>query len=67
MVFPDLGNPAIYYNDERLEDVLELNMEEVGPSVQLVCGVEAHPIPTLTWMRNDGTPANGVQSITGFR
>ena len=35
------------------------------PQVTLTCTVEAHPIPTITWLRGS-TPLGGQQEITSF-
>lgn len=63
----DLGNPEIFYNGERVDEEIVLSAEDLGTVVVLECRVGGHPIPSLSWSRNDTTTATGSQNITGFR
>ena len=62
---PVLGNPIISLSIE--ETTIILRQATTPSELVLNCSVEAHPIPSLSWSRDDGISARGKQGITGFR
>ena len=51
-----LSVPVIYYNNQSVRGELVLNAEGARRSFDLVCRVEAHPIPAIVCLRNDSSP-----------
>jgi hypothetical protein len=60
-------SPVVSYNGEVVEEEVELAIEDFGKVIQLGCSVAAHPIPSISWSRNDSSPLNDTQTFTGFR
>ena len=47
--------------------IIMLQQPDTPPEVVLNCTVEAHPIPSLTWTRDDGRPVDQQQVMTETR
>ena len=66
LIHPVLSVPIITDSIPGANNVI-LQQPDTPSEVVLNCTVEAHPTPSLTWTRDDGSPVDQQQGVTRFR